>query len=106
MCRRGLRGGLEGAERGVDVFLPRAGERRHAAGLDFAGHGAHGFEIAGRGDGKAGFDDVHAQVFELARQSGAFRPRFMEKPGDCSPSRSVVSKMCTVSISDSFPMLA
>ena len=35
-------------------------------------HGLHGFEIAIRGNGKAGFDHVHAQAIELLRHPQLF----------------------------------
>ena len=65
----GLCGRLESAQRRFYVVLARAGERRYAAMLDLGGDGAGRFEVAGRGDRKAGFDDVHAELLDLAGES-------------------------------------
>ena len=53
------------------------------------------------GDGEAGLDHVDAQLLELARDDAASRRRSCVAPGDCSPSRSVVSKICTKSFARS-----
>jgi hypothetical protein len=54
----------------------------------------HGLKIAGRGNGKPGLDDIDAH-FVKQRAMRSFSSRFIEQPGDCSPSRKVVSKMMT-----------
>ena len=61
---------------------------------DFRRDGFHRFKVALRRNGKSGFQDVHAQAIELARHLELLR-KSMLHPGDCSPSRSVVSKMYT-----------
>ena len=60
-----------------------------------ARHGLHGLEVAGRGDGEAGLDDVHAEVARAPAPPRASRRGSCCAPGDCSPSRRVVSKMMT-----------
>jgi len=52
-------------------------------------------EITVRGDREAGLDDVDAQL-DQAWATSSFSPMFMLQPGDCSPSRSVVSKILIV----------
>ena len=54
--------------------------------------------ITGRRSCKAGLDDV-----DLA--TSIFSLRFMEQPGDCSPSRRVVSKILIVLLMVSCPLL-
>ena len=68
----GFCGRFESAQRRIYVLLARAGERRYAAMLDFGGYGAGGFQIAGRGDREAGFEDVHAELFDLAGEPQLF----------------------------------
>ena len=46
----------------VDVFVAAAGQPADHGPADRLGDLAHGLEIAGRGDGKAGLDHVHAQL--------------------------------------------
>ena len=76
----------------VDVFGAAASQAADDRTPHRAGDGLDRLEVAGRGDGKAGLDHVHAQVgqgpgqFQLLRQVHA-------EAGDCSPSRSVVSKI-------------
>ena len=53
----------------------------------------HGLEIARRGDGEAGLDHVDAEVLERLGDLQLFGRGSCSHPGDCSPSRSVVSKM-------------
>jgi hypothetical protein len=68
----GFCGRLETAQGGVYVVLFRAGERRYGAMLDFGGHGSRGFEVPGRGDREAGFDDVNAELLDLPRELKLF----------------------------------
>ena len=63
-----LGGRFERAESRIYIFLARAGQSCYAAMLDFGRHGAYGFQVAGRGDGEARFDDVHAELFDLVRK--------------------------------------
>ena len=49
--------------------------------LTCAGDGLHRLEVARRGDGEAGLDDVHAEVVQGAGDS-SFSARFMLAPGD------------------------
>ena len=46
-----------------------------------------------RGDREAGFDDVDAHLLEHLGDAQLLARPFIEQPGDCSPSRRVVSKM-------------
>src|SRR5581483_8655978 len=56
----GVAEGLAGA---VDVFVPAAGQAADdGAVAELAGDGLDGLEVAGRGDGEAGLDDVDAQL--------------------------------------------
>ena len=75
--RRGRDEGVDARSRGVahrlaasgDVALDGAGEAGHGGGLGLPGDGADRLEIADRGDGKAGLDDVDAHRVE---QGGDF----------------------------------
>src|SRR5579862_1408275 len=57
---------LHRVARGFDVFLQAARQPRDDGAVEFFGDGFDGVEIAGRGDGEAGFDDVHLQPRERA----------------------------------------
>ena len=81
--------GLAGA---IDVGL--AAPRQSAD--DRAGHAAgdfsHRLEIAGRRDREAGFDHIDAQLDQRPGELQLFG-QIHAGAGDCSPSRSVVSKI-------------
>jgi len=83
-------GGLDGAGGGFNVLALAAGERGDDGATDFASDDADGLGVALGGDGEAGLEDVDAEPIWCARRS--FSPRCMVQPGDCSPSRRVVSK--------------
>ena len=68
-----LGGGFERTERSIHVFLTGASQCGDATIGNFGGDGAHRIEVARRSDGKAGFDDVDTQRFQLARQLQLFR---------------------------------
>ena len=53
---------LERLAGAVDVLVVAAGQAADRGAADGFGDPAHRFEVAGRGDGKAGFDDVDAQI--------------------------------------------
>jgi len=78
----------------ANVFLGAAGEAGDGGLGDFGGDGGDGLEVAGAGDGEAGFDDIDARA-SRARAISSFSLRLRAAPGDCSPSRRVVSKMRT-----------
>ena len=70
------RGGDEGVDARVACALQRrpgpfdigrggAGQAGDDGGVAHVGDGLHGFEITFAGDGETGFDDVHAQRFQL-----------------------------------------
>ena len=61
--------GLNGTGGGLDVLALAAGERGDAGAADLFGDCVDGVEVALRGDGKAGFDDVDAQRGELVRHT-------------------------------------
>ena len=56
--------------------------------------------------GKPGLDDVHAERVELPRQRAASRRSRIEKPGACSPSRRVVSKIVRRLVDMSPPLIS
>ncbi len=60
----GAVGELHGAGGHLDVFGSCAGQRGDARLADGLGDGGDGREVALRGHGEAGLDDVHAQVLE------------------------------------------
>jgi len=66
-------------------------ERRDHGSVDFARDALDGLEVARRGDREAGFDHIHAQTRELLRDLKLLL-RVQRDAGDCSPSRSVVSR--------------
>ena len=47
-----------------DILGQGAGQSRNGCVLDLRGDGPDGLEIAFRGGGEAGFDDVHPEGFE------------------------------------------
>ncbi len=55
---------LDGLPGAVDVLGVAAGQAADDGALDLAGDGLDRLEIAGRGDGEAGLDDVDAQLLE------------------------------------------
>ena len=67
-----LRGGFEGAGCGFDVLALAAGERGYARAANFLRDGLHGVEVAVRGDGEAGFDDVDAELGKLVGETKLF----------------------------------
>jgi hypothetical protein len=69
----------------VDVLDPGPRQATDDGALDDLRDFLDSLEIAIRGDRKSGLDDITATL--------SFSSRFMAAPGDCSPSRSVVSKM-------------
>ena len=76
----------------LDVLLAGAREAADHGAFDLARDRLHRLEVARRGDRKARLDHVHAQPRELVGDLQLFL-RFSEIPGDCSPSRRVVSKI-------------
>ena len=57
-----------------------------------AADGVHGFKVAIGGDRETGFQDIDAELHQLAGHAKLLGNRHAAS-GDCSPSRSVVSKM-------------
>ena len=78
----------------LDVGGVRAGEPGDDRAVDLARDRLHGLEVARRRDREAGLDHVDAQARELVGDLELLGV-FSEMPGDCSPSRRVVSKMMT-----------
>jgi hypothetical protein len=76
---------------GLDVFAFGAGERGDAGAADLAGDGSDGGEVALGGNGESGLEDVYAEGRDLVAKR-SFSSWCMVQPGDCSPSRRVVSK--------------
>ena len=68
-----LGGRFERAERSIHVILTGASQCGDAASSNFGGDGAHGIEVTRRSNGKASFEDVDTQRFQLARQLQLFR---------------------------------
>ena len=60
----GAVGKLQRAGRHLNVFSLGAGQRRDARLANGLRNGGDGREVALRGHGKAGLDDVHAQILE------------------------------------------
>ncbi len=77
----GMDGRFDGAESGVNIFLTSSRERRHFTVADFAGHRADSLQISRRCDGESRFDNVNAELFELARQAKLFIPVHREAGG-------------------------
>ena len=65
-------GALHGFPAAVDIAVHATGEPGHLNVSGLRGDGAHGFEIAGTGGGKARFHDVHAQHFQLMGKAQFF----------------------------------
>ena len=87
--------GSERARGLLDVLRRGARQRRDDRAPHLARNLPHRFGVGRRRDGEAGLDDVHAERVERARHGAAWPGTSSEKPGACSPSRSVVSKMMT-----------
>jgi len=82
------------AAREMSRSLARASEHTVTSRMA-VGDRLHGLEITVARGGEAGFDDVHAQPLSW-RAMRSFSSRVIEAPGDCSPSRKVVSKMMSL----------
>ena len=65
-------GKLQRARRHLDVFGLGAGQRRDARLANGLRNRRNGGEVALRGHGEAGLDDVHAQIFEGVRHGELF----------------------------------
>ena len=76
----------------LDIFFAGAGQRGDDGAPNGRGHRLHGVKIAVRGDGEAGFQTSTPRRSSCCPRR-SFSSTFMLQPGDCSPSRSVVSKM-------------
>ena len=87
-----LRSGLDGACGGLDVLALAAGERGDAGAFDLAGDGVDGVEVAVGGDGESRLRGCRRRARRAGGPCGAFLSWCMVQPGDCSPSRRVVSK--------------
>ena len=79
--------------RAVDVRRRAARERGDDGTLDGFADPPDRLGVGLRGDGEAGFDDVHAERLELPGQPDLLLDVASRSPGACSPSRRVVSKM-------------
>ena len=80
-----------------DVAVVGARQRAHRVeSLMCVGNRLDRLEVAVRRGREAGLDHVHAQALELPRDAQLL-VLVIEAPGDCSPSRKVVSKMMSLS---------
>ena len=79
------------AARSTSSLVARASAATCTQG-NCAAHRIHSLEIAFGGNREAGFQNVDAQIHQLCAPSAAFPAVVMLQPGDCSPSRRVVSK--------------
>src|SRR5882762_785586 len=80
-----------------DIVFPRARQGCDGYITHFLGHQAHRFQVAARSDGETA-SITSTPSLANCRAMRIFSAVFMEKPGDCSPSRSVVSNIRTGSI--------
>ena len=94
---------LDGLPCTIDVRRVRAGEAGDDRSLDLARDRLDRLEVARRGDREAGFDDVDVQPRELVGDLELLG-RVERDARRLLPSRSVVSKICTWSMSS--PVLA
>ena len=100
------RGASASARRGeLDVLAVAAGEAADDRPVHLAGDRLHALPVPLGGGGKARLDDIDAQLRQRACHAQLLR-RVMLQPGDCSPSRSVVSKISTRSGCGSHGMLS
>ena len=81
----------------VDVLEVGAGEAADRGILRLFGDLADGAEIALRGDGKPA-SMISTPISSSIDAISSFSAWVMVAPGDCSPSRSVVSKITTLSL--------
>ena len=72
VCMRGRLACCRTARGAFHVEGAAAGERGHLGPGELAADGVDGFEIAFRGDGEAGFEDVDAEFHQLARHLQLF----------------------------------
>src|SRR5262245_4597655 len=63
---------LDGVPCDTDVVLEAARECGDTRAPNVPGDTLHGVEISGGSDRKAGFDDVHTELLELARKAQLF----------------------------------
>jgi len=64
----GMRGFIHGAQSRIYILFAGARETQHDGFGERLCDAADRLEVAGRGDGKAGLDDIHVQAFELTRE--------------------------------------
>ena len=92
-------GVLQGFTGAVDIFFAGAGQAANLGLLDQLCDLADALKIAIGGNWKTGLDNVDAHCVQNLGDTQFF-PSVMEAPGDCSPSRKVVSKIKTRSALD------
>jgi hypothetical protein len=85
---------FERSRGGLNVFFAGAGQGGDAGPAHFAADAADGGKVARGSNREAGLHDIDAKGFE-AWAMRSFSGIVMLQPGDCSPSRSVVSKKNT-----------
>ena len=90
-------GAFQGLGGDVDILFARARQPADHAVADLGRDELHRFEVAGGRDREPGLDNVDAQMLQGVAMR-IFSSTVIAAPGDCSPSRRVVSKMCTLSI--------
>ncbi len=89
---RGLLGVLQGLPSAVDIAIIAPGEAADGRAGDLGGDGADGLEVALGGDREPGLDDVDPERGQAGPPPPSQRCS-CSRPGDCSPSRKVVSKI-------------
>ena len=89
-------GVLDSLPCGVHIGQHAAGEGRDDRTAHLFGDGPHRLEVARRACREARLDNIHAQPVELPCDFQLLRRRQPDS-ADCSPSRSVVSKIITLS---------
>ena len=87
----------------LDIGRVAAGQNGNHRSADLGGDQLHGMRVVRRRDRKAGLDDIDPEHLELPGASSIFSWVFIENPGDCSPSRRVVSKMISFSFAIDLP---
>ena len=80
-------------------LAPARDKPAHHAVLHPAGNFGHRFKVAVRCNRETGLDHIDAMASRISA-TWIFSSRFMEAPGDCSPSRNVVSKIRTLPPAD------
>jgi len=90
-------GRLDGLGGPVDIVEFSSGKASDRGPFDLRRNHSDGFKVTDRRDGKSGFY-ISTPSLTSWRATWSFSSTFIDAPGDCSPSRRVVSNILTILI--------